>query len=147
MIFRNLFLYIFPQLKDPILVSLLFLLRLLRYDSVWVTLLTFSDSSSMAIHRVLSLDSNMNFNDIVRGIERIAPIKPRRPPQNINDKNTTSVDRPNCLPISRGSITFPITKPIRILPATTSRALPGPNCINARRAAGMAETIAPILGI
>jgi len=89
--------------------------------------LNFSDPSTTAIHRVLSLLSNANFSVIVSGMERIAPIKPSRLPQKISERKTTKVESPNFLPIRRGSITLPIMNPMRILPAITSRALPIPS--------------------
>ena len=60
-------------------------------------------------------------------MQRIAPIKPSRLPQKIRERNTTKVERPNFLPIRRGSITLPIINPTTILPASTSKALPGPS--------------------
>ena len=72
---------------------------------------------------------------------------PSRLPQKTNERKTTSVESPSFRPMSLVSITLSSTKLMVMYPAVAMRALPMPNCIRARRTAGMAAIVEPTLGI
>lgn len=57
-----------------------------------------SGPSNTAIHRVPLLFSHANFRVMVSGMHKTIPPGPSRLPQKINERKTTSVDRPSLCP-------------------------------------------------
>ena len=100
-----------------------------------------------AIHLVSSLVSRAIFKTMVRGTDNSIPIGPNTHPQKINERNTTSVERPTPRPMTRGSIILPnivLTAKYTAITRTTSQ---NPSSIIAMSNAGMRAMIEPIVGI
>ena len=85
------------------------------------------DPNNIAAPFVLSLLSSIIFIIIVKGTESSIPIGPNTHPQNINDTNTTKVERPNPFPKILTSRIEPKIVFTAKKPKAVSIALPAPN--------------------
>ena len=103
--------------------------------------------NSTAYFAVVELASKAIFNAMVNGTESNIPTVPNNHPQNNKDKNTTKVERPSFLPITRGSRALPMPTLITTTPTNTPKPTIKPFNNNACTMIGTAAIMDPIFGI